>query len=65
MNPDIEFIRGLSFRLSMRTDGYHRIAQINRDDGNENMAIFFDGSADALKDINKDLKRYLEEKGIN
>lgn len=65
MNPDIEFIRGLHVRIGLRIDGYERIAQIHRERKDQSMATYFDGSAEALKDINKDLKRYLEEKGIN
>ncbi len=65
MNPEIEFIRGLHVRLGMRIDGYQHIAKIHRGAGKTEMATYFDGSAEALKDINKDLKRYLEEKGIN
>ena len=64
MNPDIEFIRGLHVRLGMRIDGYQRIAQIHREAGNKEMTLFFEGGCDALKEINKELKRYLEEKGI-
>jgi hypothetical protein len=64
MNPDIEFIRGLHVRLGLRIKGMQQVAQIHREAGNEEMTLFFEGGYDALKDIEKTLKRYLEEKEI-
>lgn len=65
MNPDIEFIRGLHVRLGLRIKGMQQVAVIHQQEGSTEMAIFFEGGYDALKDVEKTLKRYLEEKGIN